>query len=221
MGSEQGHAQHDRQAIDYFAQLKDIWTSRSGLAEKALRISEVFAESGLPFDAVVDLLGCSPAEFQAMLFLSMLEDDKLRQLSELKPAMTTWYLFAMADERSFAAGIEALKERKKGQSSFMAVYEAIRSVAGPDVYERLNTLNGKTLWHMAKKAKEYQKLRDKDRRFLGDMARRRSAGRSMTPRQLKYLHGLLTVLAEEGVICANSPDKDQNQCDEVLRALGR
>lgn len=208
--------------LDHVEKLLAAWESTKNLGkERVLAVSRAFYSSGIDFDGAVRILGCSAAELQATLSLASLSEEDLTRLFELEPAITTWSLFGATDEKGFEAGINALKMRKNGDSSFMTVYNAVRSAAAPDVYQILGGLSAKELWHIAHKAKEYKALRDKDRRFLGDQAKLRGTGKSLTQRQLEYLKGLLTQLAEREVISIDSKDNDQELCNKILKALGR
>ncbi len=166
-------------------------------------------------------MGCSAAELDATLGLARLSEDDLARLSEQNPAITTWYLFASTDAKGVAAGINALKARKKGESSFMTVYSAVRSEGAPDIYQLLGQLTGRELWHIAHKAKEYKALRDQDRKFLGDQANLRKAGKVSTQKQLEYIKGLLLQLVDKNVISIDTKDDDRELCIKIIKALGR
>ena len=45
-------------------------------------------------------------------------------------------------------------------------------------------------------------------------------GKLLTPKQLGYMQDMLENLVKRGVIKRNSPDGDQEMCDEILDALG-
>ena len=191
------------------------------LKDRVIAISKSYFDSGLQFDAAVRILACSAAELQATLYLAGLDEDALTELSHLEPSITTWYLFASADEKGFKAGIDAIKKRNPGESSFMAVFEAMRRASGPTVHERLGELSGDVIWHMAKKAKQYDALSDKKKKFLGDIAKLRNRDGKLSQKQMEYLKGVAEELVEKNVISASSKDNDQEICDEVLEALGR
>jgi hypothetical protein len=186
-----------------------------------MEISKAYTNSQLQFDAAVRILACSAAELQATLYLAGLDEDALSDLSRLEPSITTWYLFASADENAFKAGIDAIKKRKPGESSFMAVFEAMRAASGPTILGRLGALPGKVIWHMAHKAKQYDVLSKGARKFLGDIAKLREKNGRLTPKQLEYLKGVAEELVNKNVISPNSKDNDQDICDEILKSLGR
>ncbi len=198
------------------------WQQKSlSLKERVGLISKAFFESKLEFDGAVRILGCSAVELQATLSLAALSDSDLDKLSELAPAITTWYMFAAADEKGVEAGINALRKRKPGESSFMTVYNAVRESSGPDIFQRLGGLSSEVIGHLAHKAKEYDVLRPKDRSFLGSIARRRKANGELSQPQLEYFKSLVEQLIDKGVVSPSSKDKDQEICDAVLKAAGR
>lgn len=210
------------QGHDSIERLIMAWrTEGQSLKGRVASISSAYFDSRLRFDAAVRIIGCSAAELQATLYLAGLDDEALDQLSALAPAITTWYLFASANEKTFSAGIEALKTRQRGQSSFMTVFNAMCSASGPNVYQRLGALSSKTLWHLATKAKQYNVLSKAVRAFLGSIARQRQAGKTLTQSQLDYLKAVVEELVKNNVISSQSMDSDQKACDEVLDALGR
>lgn len=207
---------------DPIQRLISAWGAEGlSLKDRVIAISKAYFDSGLQFDAAVRILACSAAELQATLYLAGLDEDALTELSHLEPSITTWYLFASADEKGFKAGIDAIRKRKPGESSFMTVFEAMRRASGPSVYERLGALSSAVIWHMAKKAKQYDALSDKKKKFLGDIARLRNRDAILSPKQLEYLKGVAEELVEKNVISSSSRDNDQEICNEVLKALGR
>lgn len=199
--------------------LMDAWHSKAPLYEKVRAVSTSFYKARIEFDSAIRLLQCSPAELQSVLYLATLEDEELSEISSLDPPCTTWYLFGTAENDALKAGIEGLKCKRPDQSSFMAVYEGILNVKGPDMRDRLKIIPVDLLWHLASKSKKFDVLTGKDRNFLGSIAKQRGTGKELSDGQIKWLHSILKNLVELGVVCTDSKDNDQEQCDYILEIL--
>lgn len=199
--------------------LVDAWQSKASLYEKVRAVSTSFYKARIEFDSAIRLLQCSPAELQSVLYLATLEDEELSEISSLAPPSTTWYLFGTAENDALKAGIEALKGKRPDQSSFIAVYEGIRNVKGPDMRDRLKVMPAEILWHLASKSKKYDVLTPKERQFIASVAKQRGTGRELSDNQIKWLHSILELLVGLGIICASSKDNDQEHCDCILEIL--
>jgi len=185
------------------------------------RVSKSFFASRLRLEAAARWLKTSPAELAAVLQLATMEDGALAMLDSDVPPKTTWFAFADADSRGVQAGLEALRRKPPGTSSYQAVDEAVRGTTGPRASDRVAKLSGNIIFHMGKKAEQYRSLRDKDWKALKSMGMQKKNGRSLTPLQVAYAHSLLEQLADAKVVRRDSPDGDQAACDAVLDALGR
>jgi len=175
----------------------------------------------MTLEGTARLTGATPAEVLALLELATLEDDDLDLISKANPPATTWFLFAGANPETIQAGVAALEEpREKYESKLEMVYHAMRTASGPSLEERIITISGPTLGHLAHKAKQYKVLTPKARKFLVDLANRKRTGARITEKQLAWLKSLLFELVEKRVVRRDSVDNDQVECDEVLDALG-
>jgi len=211
----------DYLSMDPVEGLQAVWSTPDlPLGTKARLISRFTMKSRLSLEGAARICDAAPAEIQALLDLATLDDDDLDLVSQANPPATTWFLFAGADSDWIRAGVEALRAVPAQEPVLRAVYEAMREQSGPDLDERIAALSGETLGHLAHKAKEYGKLSPKARKFLVDLAKRKGVGRSITERQLNWLRAILFELVECGVVCRESPDDDQDSCNEVLDALG-
>jgi len=190
------------------------------LGARARLVSRLAMKSRLTLEGAARICEASPAEVQALLDLATLDDDDLELVSQANPPVTTWFLFAGADSDWIRAGLEALEAVPDEEPVLCAVYEAMREQSGPDLDERIAAISGEILGHLSHKAKEYGKLSPKARKFLVDVAKRKQTGAPLTERQLNWLRSILFELVESGVVCSESPDADQELCDQVLGALG-
>ena len=192
------------------------------LGQRARAVSRYYTESHLTLEGAARVLEASPALLEALLGLATLDDDDLVLLSDANPPKTTWLLFANADSGGIRAGLRSLELSGSDEESAAArVYDAIREVAAPSIEDRIAGISSKTLGHLSHKAKEYAVLSPKARMFLVDIAKKKTLGTVLTEKQLAWLTSILSELVERDVVCRDSPDNDQAECDEVLAALGR
>jgi hypothetical protein len=202
---------------------QDAWSAKASMSfgDWVALVSKTYYESRLTLEGAARRVRVTSAELQAVLSLAGLEDNDLQLLSKATPPKTTWFLFAGATSDGVQAGVDALQEAAPTDSPFAVVEQAIHDVMGPDSLERVAALPGRVLGHMASKAKQYDLLYPKARSFLVNMAKSKSAGRTLTQKQVAYLHDVLNMLVDGGAISRTSPDGDQDMCDPVLDALGR
>jgi hypothetical protein len=207
--------------MDPFEGLQAAWAAMDlPLGERSRLVSRLTMKSRLSLEGAARICDASPAEVQALLNLATLDDEDLEMVSRADPPATTWFLFAAADSDWIRAGVEALKTVPNEEPVLRIVYEAMRLQSGPDLDERIAAISGETLGHLSHKAKEYGKLSPKARSFLVDLAKKKRVGVTLTEKQLNWLKSILFELVESGVVCSESPDSDQEVCDEVLAALG-
>jgi hypothetical protein len=189
------------------------------LAERARVVSRLSMDSGLNVSQAAGVCGASPAEMMALQRLAMLDDDDLLSVSRAAPPATTWILFAEADSGAIRAGVRSLVSAAPGTPVLNVVYEAMQAELGPRIDERIAAIRGTTLEHLVKKATEYGKLSDWQRKFLKSIAKHRRVGQRLSEKQIAKLREVLVELVELGVIVRDSADNDQEQCFEVLQAL--
>jgi hypothetical protein len=206
----------------HIAELMRAWNEKqeTPFAVWVRSVSKTYYEIRLNLEGAARLLATNVAELQAVLNLATMDDADLELLSSAVPPKTTWFVFAGASSEGVQAGLDALKALGDDASPFQVVYEAVRSVSGPDVSDRVAALPGAVLGHMARKAKQYDLLSPRSRKFLVDIARRKGSGTPLSPRQVAYSVNVLTELVEHGAVSRPSPDDDQEHCNAVLDALG-
>lgn len=203
--------------------LVDAWNSRStsSFDEWVRTVAQAVANSRMTLEAVARLLAVGVAEIQAVINLSLLEDDELLLIAQADPPKTTWFMFSGAPRDAIEAGLKEIAESKAGEPVADRLRAAMREVTGLDPSERCGLLPAATIRHMEKKAEQYGLLSEKSRKFLKSMGGKRRTGATPTPRQAAYLYNLLDQMADDGAIRRDSPDGDQDMCNEVLDALGR
>ncbi|MBW2560063.1 MAG: hypothetical protein JRE40_04310 [Deltaproteobacteria bacterium] len=200
--------------------LEAVWNDMDlTLAEKARLISRLHMKGRLMLEGTARIAGTSPAKVQALLDLAMLDDDDLKIVSDASPPMTTWFLFAGADSDAIRVGLQTLAEHEREEDTLIDVYDAMRTVAGPTLDERVAAIPGSVLSHLHNKAIQYGKLNDWQRKFLKGLAAQRKAGRALTEKQRGKLREVLIDLVQSGVVIRTSADDDQDECGIVLQAL--
>jgi hypothetical protein len=207
---------------DKFTNLVNAWNNFDSkpFNEWIIDVSDNYFLSGLTLKMAASFLDTQPAELQAVINLAGLEEENLALLAQLKPPNTTWFSLASASTEGLKAAIRVLAEAREVHSPFLLVDGAIRSVEGPNIYERIASLRSEVFGHAAKKAQAYSLLNEKGIKALKGWQTRIRSGKTLTPAQMAYADGLLRELVDSGAIARNSKDKDQEICDEILDALG-
>jgi hypothetical protein len=144
----------------------------------------------------------------------------LALLAGHNPPPTTWFSLASASSDAIRAAISALENQNADYSPASIVDAVIRDLLGPNIYERISGLPSEAFSHAAKKAESYGLLNDKTRGALKGFHKSRTAGKTLTVKQIAYAKDLLDQLAQGGAIVRNSQDGDKELCDQILDALG-
>lgn len=203
----------------------EVWSEkeRLSIADWARKVSDTFANSQSSVIATARILKVHPAELFAVLNLATLNDEILEKISQQKPPITTWLSLSKADANGVESALEALDKAKKDKNKIspcQVVDEAIEQVGGGGPTSRVAKLDSAAILHAAKKAEDYGALNPKSRAALKKFGSMRKTGKLLTPKQIGYMQGMLEDLVSRGVIKRNSPDGDQELCDEILEALG-
>jgi hypothetical protein len=186
------------------------------------QVSRGYYEAHLTLERAARLVRSTPAEVEAALKLATLEED-LGLLGTRMPPMTTWFLLAEATHDGLVAAVKALEEweqqRPPKDPPSRVVIEARLEAEGPSTDARVATLDAKVFSHLAGKARQYELLSPKARKFLVDVSKRRRGGQPLTPRQTAWATSLLRELIDGGAVRPDSPDGDQPTCDAVLEVM--
>lgn len=210
---------------DPFEGLEVAWTNPTfTLAERARLVASLHMRSRMTLEGTARISGATPAQIQALLELATLDDDDLDLVSSANPPATTWLLFAQAEPGEIRAGVEAIQHLSDDDASdtpaVLAVYRAMRLIAGPTKNDRLASLSGLTFSHLEHKAKEYGVLTKYGHGLLTTLSRYKKMGKQPTEKQLDFLAGILIQLIQEGVITHESKDGDQEMCEQILDIFG-
>jgi hypothetical protein len=200
--------------------LLEAWNAKRNPFNRYINgVATAFQLSGLGLSNAALWLDASEAELWAVLRLALLGDD-IDLLSSHAPPKTTWLVIAESNRDTIKKILKDLESRPRGKSAYEIACEAFRDVMGMPPIEKVASLPGRMIWHAAKKAKQYGAFSDKTRRALGDFAKRRDNGQTLTVKQAAFLYSLVSQLAEKGVIRRDTPDNDKEECATILDALG-
>lgn len=204
--------------------IKEAWDAKDlSLEEKIFKISDAFYSIGLDIATCANYIKATPAEFDAFLSLSNLNEDMIRLISEAKPPKTTWSLLASGNDDEIKKALSALSTSSKfiNESVSEFVYQQMIEIAGETAEQQISQLTGGELFYLAKKAKNFNSVSQKTINFLNSLAGFKKRGKVLTEKQLLALTDLLNNLADNNVIKRNSIDGDNDLCDKVLNALNR
>ena len=203
--------------------IKETWENNDlSLEEKIIKISDSFYSVGLDIATTATFIKATPAEFDAFLSLSDLDDDMIGEISKVNPPKTTWPLLAGGNDDEIKKALNALsgQSRLNNESISEFIYQQMIEVAGDTPEKRISQLTGDEMYSLAKKAKHFS-MADKDIKFLNSVAGQKKRGKVLSDKQIDVLIGILNNFADNKVIQRNSIDGDQELCDKVLDAIDR
>ena len=218
--------------MDRFEALKRIdaaWNNESlSLGEKITSISNDYYAVGLDLATTAAFIKATPAELDALLSLSELDDDIIKTISEVDPPKTTWALLANASDDEIRQALKALTQAKNTHdekqtitSMSKFVYQQMLDVAGPTPEQLVGMLTGNELGHALKKGQDFNALTDWENKFFKSVVAQKKRGKALSDKQLAKLIQILTELANRGVIKRDSIDGDEAICDKILEAIGK
>ena len=210
--------------IDALELIKEAWDSaKLSLEEKIIKISDAFYSVGLDIATTANYIKTTPAEFDAFLSLSNLDDDLIRMISEANPPKTTWSLLACGSDEEIKKALMALSASSslKNESVSEFIYQQMIEVAGETPEQLVSQLTGGELFFLANKAKNFNSVNQKLLKYLNSFAAQKKRGKVLSEKQIAILMDTLNDLADNNVIQRNSIDGDQELCNIVLDAIGR
>ena len=193
------------------------------LEDKLITISDAFYSVGLDMSTTATYIKATPAEFNAFLSLSYLDDDMIKLISKVNPPKTTWLFLASGNEEEIRKALTALSETPRSKSETISefIYQQMIDVAGPSIEQRVSQLAGDELFALAKKAKAFNTVDEKSIKFLNSVAGQKKRGKVLSDKQLPILIDILNKLVDNKIIQRKSIDGDTELCDKVLDAIER
>ena len=210
--------------IDALNHIKEAWeTDELSLEDKIIKISEEFYAVGLDVATTASFIKVTPAEFDAFLSLSELDDEMIRLISVANPPKTTWPLLASGNDDEIKKALSALSvpSRLKTESVSEFIFQQMIEVAGETPEQLVSQLTGGEMFYLANKAKSFSSVSQKKIDFLNSLAGQKKRGKVLSEKQLTALIDILGHLADNNVIQRESIDGDKELCDKVLDALER
>lgn len=197
--------------------------STLSLEEKLNGISDAFYAVGLDILTTATYIKATPAEFNAFLSLSYLDEEMIKLISKVNPPKTTWLFLASGNEEEIRKALTALSEKPRMKSETIGefIYQQMLDVAGPSIEQRVSQLTGDELLSLAKKAKAFKTIEDKSIKFLNSVAYQKKRGKVLSYKQLPVLTDILNKLADNKIIQRKSIDGDAELCNKVLDAIDR
>lgn len=210
--------------IDALNHIKEAWESDElSLEGKIIKISEEFYAVGLDVATTASYIKVTPAEFDAFLSLSDLDDEMIRLISDANPPKTTWPLLASGNDDEIKKALSAwsIPSRLKTESVSEFIFQQMIEVAGDTPEQLVSQLTGGELFYLANKAKSFSSVSQKKIDFLNSLAGQKKRGKVLSEKQLAALIDILGHLADNNVIQRDSIDGDKELCDKVLDAIER
>lgn len=209
--------------IDALELINETWGADDlSLEDKIIAISEAFYSVGLDIATTANYLKVTPAEFDAFLSLSNLDDKIISVISDVNPPKTTWPLLASGNDDEIKKALVALSapSRSKNESVSEFIYHQMVEVAGDSPERLISQLSGDELFYLANKAKNFS-IDSKQVKFLNSVAGQKKRGKVMSEKQIAVVMEIMNDLADNNVIQRNSIDGDSELCDKVLDAIER
>lgn len=209
--------------IDALEFIKDTWQEKGhSLEDKIYKISEAFYSAGLDIAKCARYIKATPAEFDAFLSLSNLDDEMIKIISKANPPKTTWPLLASGSDDEIRKALAALSisSKIKNESVSEFIYHQMIEVAGETPEQKISQLTGGELFYLADKAKNFS-IKEKELKLLTSFAAQKKRGKVLSGKQIDVLVSILNNFADNKVVQRNSIDGDEEICDKILDALGR
>ena len=215
--------------FDALESIKSAWDSTElSLGEKITSISSDYYAVGLDLPTTAAFIKATPAELDALLALSALDDDIIEMISQVNPPKTTWALLANASDDEIRQALKALaqvkdtrEENQTDESVSAFVYQQMLDIAGPTSEQMVGMLTGNELGHALKKGQDFNVLSKWEENFLKSIVVQKKRGKALSAKQVSSIIKILISLADRGVIKRNSIDGDKAICDRILDAIGR
>ena len=159
--------------------IKETWNAEGlTLEDKIVKISDAYYSVGLDVATSANYIKATPAEFDAFLSLSNLNDDMIHMISEANPPKTTWPLLAGGSDDEIKKALAALSASSKliNESVSEFIFQQMIEVAGETPEQLISQLTGGELFYLASKAKNFSSVNSKAITFLNSLAVQKKLG---------------------------------------------
>lgn len=195
-------------------------TNEETFLDWVLRVNQQVTESGLGVVRFARRENFRPAEVLAVMRLAGLEHEDLEALSRNVPPKTTWLAFASADPQRLTHAVQLLAQGETIQNREVVLRDILTPETEGVTQDALREIAPSTYKHFIQKAKDYRAFTSRQESAFKSLTSRAVQSGEFSEAQMSYLVGLLTHLANHGVITRESRENDQAHCDAVLDALG-
>ena len=209
--------------LDALETIKYLWDNKElSLGDKILKISNAYYSVGLDIITTANFIKATPAEFDAFLSLSNLDEELIGMISDANPPKTTWALLSSGNDEEIKKALFALSAQTKLMEETISefIYHQMIEIAGDSPKKKISHLTGDDLYYLANKAKHFS-ISDKHVKFLNSVAGQKKRKKNLSDKQIDVVIEILNVLADNKVIQRNSIDGDSELCDKVLDAIER
>lgn len=178
-------------------------------------------ESGLGELDASEAIGCTVAELEAVIRLSLLDDETLALVSNANSPMTTWLLLSEMSNEDVPKVLEAAAAIDDAQTDYQRMERAVRVVTGSPSFSAVQNLDPALFDFSLRKSEAYSVWAAGSQHYkeLRKFATRRRSGKPLTPRQTAYASGLLRELVDREVIQVPSPDGDDDMSAAIIVAV--
>ena len=214
--------------VEALEHIKNLWNNEAlSLGEKIINISNDYYSVGLDLSTTAAYIRATPAELDALLALSALEEDLIERISRVSPPKTTWSLLSNASEDEIRQALSALEEDKKTNRTKTKepvseyIYQQMLEVAGPTSEQLVGMLSGGDLAHALKKGQDFSAFSDWELKFFKSIVAQKKRGKALSGKQITIVVRILNTLADKKAIVRESIDGDREICDRILDAIER
>ena len=207
--------------IESLDEIKRIWDSHKSFEDTVLGISEIYYSNGLNLESVAAYIRATPAELDAALKLSELDEELIKKISVSNPPKTAWTILASASEDEIKRMYE--EDEKPDYDDTIKFCRKLIGTATPTAADKVGALSSIVIDAMRKKGLAYSAITPNSfpDKFLRSISRTRKFGKLLTDKQIKKLIEILTSLVNSNVITRDCIDDDAEYCNIVLDALGK
>lgn len=196
--------------------LLSIWQKRDEISfdqwiKKVAELASVFT-----LERAARNVGTNPAEIEAVMRLSFLEDEDLKLLSENPPPLTTWFLLARMTSDEIKEAIEAIKNCPPGQPPSSVIRLKKEFDAPAQRLDAIRNLPGDIYKTLSARAKAFGVLNDTSRRALYSFGTRRAKGQELSDKQAIWADSMIKEMVSNGVLKVGADDPDATTFNELI-----
>jgi len=182
------------------SELPKVWQLYDSMPFDSWIRAVVEAAGDSTIEKAARLIGINPAEVEAVRRLSILSDQELSLVSEYRPPKTTWFQLASLEFEDLKGALEAIKKCPAGvpPSSVLDTHADI--FKSKSIEQKVSALEPEVFFFLAKRAKTYGVLNDKERKVLTGFGSRRSQGKRLSDKQAEWALSMIRDMHARGAL---------------------